>query len=462
MPIFSKPVCILWPHKSTLEFYLNTTDNNFFTFDINLWQELSSADLSSLQNFIQQHHLGSVSVLIPDDVVVTKSFVYDSNITSIELEEIVKLATGSTSFDLTPESIHYELIPQDSQTIIRSEFSDLSRLNILKQNLSNLGLTLNSLTTVSASISHIISTFFQQEYFLIYSLNQNDSFLFLSSGKSVYLTNYLKKSSLNIQKLINYSKLYFGRTVEKIFLPTTNPPELVVTSNLEKTFYDSAQIANSLHLPSSLPLPVLGLLLSSKTSKITKMTDTLPPPTVTPSNNSSKNFLPVVAVFVVTAAVASIAIWFVLNRDKSTDLTDPTGQSLDSTSTISQAPTEVPTPTIAPIDKALKLQVLNATDINGQAATLKAILMEYGFTDITVGNSQETLDANQIRLKPSMSANQAYFQSQLSSQFPATITTELAETSAYDVVFVIGTDLSESSATTTPTTDLTPSPVPTD
>lgn len=462
MPLFSKRTAILWPHKSTVDLYLDSKENNLVSFEVDLWQSLAPVDLAPLATYLKDNHLASISVLVPDDVIVTKSFVYDTKITDIDAQEVIKLAAGTVNFDITSDSVSYNLIPQGEQTIIRAEFADQKKLSHLKQNLSGLGIQLNSFTPVSAAISLVITTFYQQEYFLIYTLNPNDSFLILSSGQTVYLTNYLKKSALNIQKLINYSKLYFNHTVEKIFLPSVNPPDISAVSQLDKTFYDSVQIANSLHLPSSLPLPVLGLLLTPKTSNINQpMTDTLisPTPTADTAPKSSKNILPVIAVFVVTAAVASIAIWFVLNRDQSTSLTTPSGQA-EPTIAISDIPTEAPpTPTLATVDKTLKLQVLNATDINGQAATLKASLLELGFTNITVGNSKDKVTGNEVRLKSSLATVQSYFEGQLSTSFPASYTANLKDSSTYDVVFIIGSDLKNPQAATA--TEATSSPIPT-
>ena len=95
------------------------------------------------------------------------------------------------------------------------------------------------------------------------------------------------------------------------------------------------------------------------------------------------------------------------------------------------------------IDKDLKLQVLNATDINGQAATLKQVLTKLGFTSIAVGNNSTNLTSNQIRVKSELATSSAYFTSALAGQFDATIATDLDESSPYDVIFLIGTDLSE-------------------
>jgi len=243
--------------------------------------------------------------------------------------------------------------------------------------------------------------------------------LILAKGNSVYLTATLKGTSLDIQKIINYSKLYFSTAIKKIFTPTDATPDLVSTTVLEKTNYDSAQIATNLNLPANLPLPVLSCFIlpvkqnpdiiknMKEDQKQTPTTISSIPTTTSPKK---KKILPVLAVFVFTAALASVIIWFVLNRDSQTtgDLATPTEAPT--------APTVAPTavPTLAEIDKSLKIQVLNATDVNGLAAYLKEKLVALDFTNITLGNSTESLSVNQVKLKETDSeVISAYFKSQI-------------------------------------------------
>lgn len=439
--LFSKRNCILWPQKSSLDVFLDSREDNIFSFDLNLWQSLPPANLKPLADFLKSKHVAAVSVLVPDDVVVTKSFVYDAKIEAIGRDEVAKLANGATSFDFTPEAINFRLYPADDKTIIEANISNLSQVNLLRQNLFVLGFRVTALETVSGAIAKAIATFFPSKYFLLYPQTQNDFLLLLAMGSSVYLTSYLKKSPLSLQKLINYSKLYFGQTVTKIFLPAANPPEISSTSSLDKTFYDPVQIAASLKRPANFPLPVLGLLLAPHPPQSAIIT-TVPEETLpAPETPAPRNLLPIIAVFVVTAALASIVIWFVLNRNQSITLEEPGGLAVP---TLGETPIATPTPTVAEISKTLKIQVLNATDINGQAATLKAILVGLGFENITVGNSQEKLTANEVRLKPALTDAGSYFQNKLAASFPATYSATLKQTSTYDAVFVIGVRLSAS------------------
>jgi hypothetical protein len=179
--------------------------------------------------------------------------------------------------------------------------------------------------------------------------------------------------------------------------------------------------------------------------------------------------LPIVAVFIFTAALASILFWFATNRNQSTALNTPVNEVTETPApTDIPLPTDTPTPSVA-ISKALKLQVLNATSINGQAATVKEKLTQLGFTSVAVGNSTEKVTGNVVRYKPSLADQASYFESNLTDSFPATYSDELKESGNYDVVFIIGTDLktgavsandappSQSSVTPTKKASATPS-----
>jgi hypothetical protein len=158
-------------------------------------------------------------------------------------------------------------------------------------------------------------------------------------------------------------------------------------------------------------------------------------------NENKKNILPLVAVFIFTAAIASIIIWFVLNRNQ------PATVPLVLLPT--QAPAQsTPTPaiTVTPDFKS-KIQVLNATDINGLAAAFKSQLVALGFSSVTPGNSKELAATNQVSFKASLGDISAFFNSKLGSRFEASYSADLQETAAYDIIFTLGTDIR-----TTPTT----------
>lgn len=162
--------------------------------------------------------------------------------------------------------------------------------------------------------------------------------------------------------------------------------------------------------------------------------------------NNKKSLLPIIAVFIITAIVASIIVWFILNQNKNTDINSPGGEN--KTEEISATPvTEAPTPTPIEISKDIKIQVLNATDINGQAATLKAELVKLGFTSVATGNSKESATKNEIQIKKTLAPD--YFLQNL-TEFASATTSELVSTSTYDVVFIIGVDLKTGSSVSSP------------
>ena len=446
--LFSKkPATVLWPKSDNVAVYRDLKENNTFSVDLNLWSKLSESEVSSLRTYLAQSQITQCTILVPDDVLLTKSFLYDSKIDSIDKNEVIGLAESFVQFKINPDAIEYNLVAAGERTIIQSRIFDQSKINHLKENLDQLGLHSYSFVSVSAAIAKVVSTFFDQEYFFLYPLNQTESTLLLARKDSVFLTANVKNNALDIQKIINYSNLYFSAPITKIYVPANKELEINTTTELNKTPYSETQIASELHQPSNLPLPVLGVFAQSVTPAVIIKPDNIhstPPKT---NMENKKNILPLIAVFVVTAAIASIIIWFVLNRNN----TKVTDVSNDVTPTIDQTiPTDTPVPTAAPtvadISKKIKIQVLNSTDINGQAATLKAKLVGMGFTSVTVGNSKDKKTANELQTKASMASASAYFENKLAGYFDATVTNDLPASSNYDVVFNIGTDLSKGTA----------------
>lgn len=454
MPLFSKPKIILWPKAKTVELFIDRKEKNNLSFDINLWQKCSDKDLESLYTYFQQNKIDSVSVLIPDDVVFTKSFTYDTKIDTIDKKEVIGLATNFVNFPIDPEGIEYHITQINDKTIIQSFIYDKPKLDQLKTNLQTIGIKINQLTSVSTAIANTISNIYKDEFFLIYPLNEQEYTLLLSKNNSVYLTNNLKGPSLDIQKIVNYSNFYFSNITKKIYIPEGSDLEIITTTEMVKTPYTDFQIAQMLSKPTNLPLPVLGEMTTSVSSNadIIKPNTNISssPNPIIKMDNKKRNFLPLIAVFVFTAAVASVIIWFVLNKNKADETVTPTSEITSApVTTTTPVATATPKPTIADIKKNIKIQVLNATDINGQAATLKAQLVALGFTDITVGNSKETATENSVSVKSASTS--AYFESKMDESFPATYTADLKSTSTYDAVFTIGTDLSKTSGSVTPT-----------
>lgn len=436
MSLFAKPKCVLWVKGKSLDVYFDREDNNVFNLDINLLSLHSVEELAPLAAFIKQHNLKECTVLIGDDIVITKSFIYDSVINSIDKKEVIGLAESFIPFKIDPDHLEYELSPGTEKTIILTTIYDKSKLDAIKTNLNTVAIKALAFKSVSQAVSHIISGFFKEQYFLIYPLAKNEYTLFLADKNKVYLTVNIKGPSLDIQKIINYAGLYFSHPINKIFVPGNIDLELNATVELDKTPYNEAQIAKEAKKAGNIPIPVVGIF-----SDIIFI----------PMENK-KNYLPIITVFIVTAAIASMVIWYIMNRNK-TDINAPV---VETETTQEQIPTSTPIPTVVEISKTLKIQVLNATKINGQAATLKEMLTKLGFTSVAVGNGKDEVTGNEIRLSTKNASASSYFKTKM-TDFPAEFK-ELPASSTFDAVFVIGTDLKtgaapaaeESTATATP------------
>lgn len=431
----------MWPKSDVTDLYLDKTENNTFSVDINLWKPCSDVEIQSLVLLLSQNKVDECTILIPDDVVITKSFIYDSEITSIEKAEVIGLAQSAVHFKIHPDFMDFKLIPTSGKTIILSHLFDKSKIEALKANLDLLKLKSFAFESVSQAISKVISLRFDGEYFLIYPLAKGEYTLSLSKKDSVYLTANLKGSELDVQKIVNYSNLYFPTLTTKFYIPAEHDLEINATSSLDKTPYSPALIAQEFKKAANLPLPVIGLIISSNAvpAIISQSVDSN---SSTRKMEKSHNILPFIIVFVVTALIASGIIWYVLTKDSTnTNIETPVSDSVSPTSIV-EMPTNTPVPTVAEISKKLKIQVLNGTDINGQAAVLKEKLTALGFTSVAVGNSKESATANSIQTKASLSSESAYFKDKILDFSNAEITADLKDSATYDVVFIIGAELS--------------------
>lgn len=437
MGLFNKHKVFIWIKEKGLDIFFDREDNNVFNLEVNLFAPHTTEDLVLVSAFIKQYSLKECTILIGDDIVVTKSFIYDSIISSIDKKEVIGLAESFIPFPIDPDNIEYEIIPREDKTIIRATIYNKAKLDALKANLQLLDITAIAFTSVSTAISHVISGFYKEQYFLIYPISKNEFTFFLADQNKVYLTANLKGPSLDIQKLINYAQLYFAHPIKKVFVPANLELEINTTTEIEKTPYNEAQIAKDLKKASNLPLPILGLFSAIISVRINNSN---PKPQKTMENK--KNYLPIIAVFIVTAALASIIIWFIMNRNK-TDINTP---SAETTETIQEMPTNTPVPTVAEISKDLKIQVLNATTINGQAAIVKEMFTKLGFESVAVGNAKDaTLTTNKISYKATAKGVKEYLTSKL-TELPADYSADQKETSTYDIVVTIGTDLKTGSA----------------
>ncbi len=437
MALFSKPKVALWPKADGLDIYFNQSENNHLSFETDLWQFQNEDSLKNLADFFKKNKVADVYVLLDDKYVATKTFIYDSVVSHLNPEEVVTLAKDSVDFPISPESVTFDLKSQENRTLVRTSIFNQEKFQILRDNLSKLGLNVLEYKTVSEALINVFSQIDGGQYFFFYPSSASEYLAVLAQNGEVYLTSTIKKTLPELKKLLNYAGAYFGDKEPLQYLPNENYRENEIITRFQK--------------PSDLPLPLLAFFAGqNKPAPAIIKTETVNTPFTPPmEENNKKNLLPIIAVFLVTLIAASLIVWYVLNHNKNQDdLNNPGGEN--NTEEVSPVPTETqaPSPTQAEIDKDIKIQVLNGTEINGQAATVKGELTKLGFTSVATGNSQNTATANKISTKTSIPAS--YFADNLTS-FKDADTAELAATSTYDVVILIGTNLSGTTATATPT-----------
>lgn len=446
MALFSKPKVVLWPKDNSLDVYLDQSENNFFSFESNLWQAQSEESLKNLSRFFQQNKINEVSVLLNDSEVVTKTFIYDSVVKELAPEEVVSLAKDSTNFSISPEAVTFDLEPDGDRTLVRTRIFNQGKFSTLNQNLQNLGLKVTDFETVSASLLKVFHQVNPGSYFLFYPHGNLDYLALLARDGQVYLTSFIKKNLPELKKLLNYAQAYFKEKDPRQFFPSTD--------------YSESEISSRFGKAGNLPLPVLAFFIGNAAPKAViitpvpnqTITDSITPTQSIPMENTKKNILPIIAVFVFVLIATSLIVWFFLNRNKG-EVTTPGGEESQPTPTVEV--TQAPSPTVAEISKDIKIQVLNGTDISGQAATVKSELSKLGFTNVAAGNSTTAATANKISTKSTIPAD--YFTKNLTGFTDAT-TAELPATSSYDVVILIGTNLKtgEAAATATPSPKASP------
>ena len=424
---------VFWPKADTLNIYFAKSEDNLISFEINLWKLQSDEEITRLSAFLKSRRITSASILVDDDVVFTRSFVYDEKVTTVSLDEVITLAKGNAPFEIIPSQVTYEVLPQGEKTLIQARIFDQAKLAPLLKNLNALNLKL-SYFAISEALIKLFDHFYDKPYFIFYPQGQ-DFLVTLGYQGKVYLTSTVKKSLLDIKKIINYSHAYFGAPATKVFLPASLEQNFDVPG-IEKSVYTDSQVVIDLKFQSNLPLPVAGIIGLHMENK--------------------KNILPIIAVALFTAIIAAVIVWFALNQNsKLTDVADP------KVAMITPIPTDVldvtPTPSIVITEpsKSLKLQVLNATDISGQAAVIKEKLTKLGFTSVNIGNAPQSASTNSIQIKSALSSSSAYFTGKITDFATATIT-DLKANSTYDVVFVIGTDLKTGATAPTSTTTTVP------
>jgi len=453
--VFSKKVRgLVWPHLASTQFYYIVRGQwQTKSFDFSLFEPLTPAEVDSLKYFFRQHHLSDFDFLVPDSFRPTRSFVYDIVPDKISPQEIKSLAADYIDFAIDPDLISTSSATFDKKTVVTATFSHPKTIPTLDANLAQLTPATFHPFIIGQKLASIIFSKFQPQnsFFIIYPLEKNQFLVSLNRQDKIYLSQIVKGVSFDLKKILNYSKLLFGSLPYQIFAPSSFPREI---------FQD--HIDKVVDLPQE--SPDQPIFISTSKTSLSKSDQPVIIDKTTMEENKP-NLLPIIAVFIVSASIISIVLWLFLNR--STDEVNPNvPDSIPTTSFDTVSPTQIPTPTltVTDIDKNLKIQVLNATDINGQAATLKAELVKLGFTQISVGNAKEPRTTNLVRYQPTQKDAVTYFKSALADSFPAEYQSDLTATSSYDLIFVIGTDLKAKTtpvSSTTPTQSPSVSPTPT-
>lgn len=465
MSFFKKPSVCIWPKNHSLEIFIDRTEKNHFVFEFDLWQKISDQDASSLHDFFKTIPSKNIYLLLPDEVSTIKSFTYESSIESLNKDEVIAMLSAVVSFKIDPDHISYKLEDSDNKTIIRASATDSQKIDILHQNLEKIGIQIKDYKPVSLSTINTVSQFYDKTFSLIYPLDPPQYLFILAKDKKIFLTDTIKGVSLDIKKKINYSKLYFGKISDKLFLPSDFKTDLKVGEKIEINPFDESKISTKLGKSSNFPLPVLSFFDSNLYKQINQTTDIIKLSKLenieskVPKMEDKKNKSPLIIllVFIASLSIVSAVLWLLLNKQ---------GGSIVSPSSANLTPSPATSPTIQPptptpvlevnLDKDLKIKVLNATDINGQASKVKNDLVDLEFSSISVGNSTEDVTQNTIRYKSSIDGVSNYFSKNLTSFQNAIFEDTLEETDTYDIIIIIGQDLSASNQAT-PTETLQPS-----
>ncbi|RLC35583.1 hypothetical protein DRH14_00550 [Candidatus Shapirobacteria bacterium] len=464
---------VFWIQKKRLEVYFDKKETNHFSFETDLLTTLDSSQLENLSTFLIQHKVKKVDLLVNNNIVINKSFVYDSKIDKIDNKELMALAKDIANFEIDADFITYQLNHRSKDTLIKTTIYDKQSLNNLFQNIYKLGLKIGLVTTVSQTISSLVSSFYKQEYFLLYKNSQSTYLSLLAKQKEMYLSLDIKNLDIDFPKAFNYSKLYFSTSPSFLFLDEHIDKNKSVFSKFELNILKQSEICANHQKASNIALAVLPLFSKDFNfdntdiikSMIENNNNSTPLNTNFPVNkkNKKKNTLVLISVFFATVLIVSFFLWFLLNKNKNENISNINPQQNSEQPSPIPTDTPLPTPTIKLPDFHKKLQVLNATDINGQAATLKKDLIKLGFETVTVGNSKKDVDKNVVHYKKSLGNISSYFKSNLPSFVCQTFEDDLEENSKYDIVFTIGEKLiSKQIKTSSPTAGLSPVPTKSD
>ncbi len=457
---------VIWPKSHTVDIYLDKKDNNHFSFEFDLWQPLSPQDIASLNNFFKGVKRSRTYLILSSDVYTVKSFVYESNIDSINKEEIIAMASPTVDFKIDPEYLTYKLEKNDQKTIIRATFIDNQKIDIVKTNLSKLGIRLTDYQSISDLLVNVVTQFYQDEFCLLYPIDPPQYLFVLAQNNKIYLTDAIKSTSAELTKKINYSELYFDKPAQKLFTPPDLNQDLKLGPDISQNPFDESQISTKLGKSSNIPMPVLSFFDKNLISTLPTNPDIItvdkpinyqvkPEKNMEETKKKIKTPLAIFLVFIVSLVLVSLGLWALINKPNK-DVVSPSSDQTTSEDitplVIEEEFTPTPVPTVT-LEKDLKIRVLNATEINGQAATVKTDLTDLGFTDVSTGNSTDDYTVNTVNYKPSLEGVPAYVKQNLASFTQAEFDDNLKETDTYDIIFIVGEKLSSSgpAASSSPT-----------
>jgi hypothetical protein len=101
---------------------------------------------------------------------------------------------------------------------------------------------------------------------------------------------------------------------------------------------------------------------------------------------SSGSKLPKIIIIIVILVILGVGAYLILKRgSQSSEEIFPTSEP-----TSEEVTTPIPTSTPAPVDKTkIKIEIQNGTSISGEAAYLRDLLKNLGYSDIQIGNAED-------------------------------------------------------------------------
>ena len=139
-----------------------------------LFQKQEEDELHSLATFFRQNKISEVNVLLNDNYVITKTFIYDSIVTKLDINEVITLAKDSVDFKISPDSVTFDLETEKNRTLVRTRIFNQDKFQILVSNLQKIGLKVLDYETVSSATIKLYTQIDGGQYFFFYPVNSHD------------------------------------------------------------------------------------------------------------------------------------------------------------------------------------------------------------------------------------------------------------------------------------------------